>query len=118
MAHVEWLPDSPPEHDASELTDRLVSSARAAHSRYHESGLRRGQRQAPGDDVDPVQLAHALADDCVLGVDDRQELLAETDPHLRLRLVRRLMLREAEFLRELRAVPASLAEFAQHASAN
>ncbi|QGK70867.1 peptidase [Allosaccharopolyspora coralli] len=118
MARVEWLPDTTPEHPATELTERLVSSAMTAHTRYHDSGLRHDHRQELDDDPDPAQLAYTLADDCVLGVDDRQELLAETDPHLRLRLVRQLMLREAEFLRELRAVPASLAEFVQQPGVN
>ena len=54
----------------------------------------------------------------MLSPEDRQDLLAETDPLARLRLVRKLMLREAEFLRELRAVPAPLAEFAENTSVN
>ncbi|GAA4830144.1 LON peptidase substrate-binding domain-containing protein [Saccharopolyspora rosea] len=115
MARVEWMPDTEPENAAPR--ERLVASARAAHERYHSTGLR-GRQPVETDDVDPGALAYALADDCVLTVEDRQELLGETDPLARLRLVRRFLLREAEFLRELRAVPAPLAEFAQSTSVN
>ncbi|MER7016347.1 peptidase, partial [Saccharopolyspora sp. NPDC000359] len=96
----------------------LATAARAAHQRYHSTGLRGGSREAPGTDDDAAALSYLLADDCVLTVEDRQDLLAETDPLMRLRAVRRLLLREAEFLRELRAVPAPLAEFTRGSSAN
>ena len=118
MARVQWLPDSEPAEDSEPLRDRLTSSARSAHERYHGTGLRGDRYEAPADDTGIAELAFALAEDCVLSTEDRQELLAETDPLARLRLVRRLMLREAEFLRELRAVPAPLAEFAAHTSVN
>ncbi|MBB5071175.1 LON peptidase substrate-binding domain-containing protein [Saccharopolyspora gloriosae] len=117
MARVEWLPDSEPAEDPR-LTGRLDAAARAAHERYHGTGLRGDRYDAPATDLDPADLSYALAEDCVLSTDDRQELLAETDPLARLRLVRRLLVREAEFLRELRAVPAPLAEFAEQTSVN
>lgn len=117
MARVEWLPDSEPAEDPR-LTGRLDAAARAAHERYHGTGLRGDRYDAPAADLDAADLSYALAEDCVLSTDDRQELLAETDPLARLRLVRRLLVREAEFLRELRAVPAPLAEFAEQTSVN
>ncbi len=118
MARVEWLRDTEPAPESLPRHDRLASAARAAHERYHSTGLRGEARPASTEDVEDDLLAYALAEDCVLSTEDRQEILAETDPQARLRLVRRLLLREAEFLRELRAVPAPLAEFAQHASVN
>lgn len=118
MAEVDWLPDTAPEHDSPARREHLITAARAAHQRYHETGLRGGRRDVPTEDADAAALSYLLADDCVLTVEDRQELLAETDPLERLRNIRRLLLREAEFLRELRAVPAPLTEFAQHASVN
>ncbi|MDR7300548.1 LON peptidase substrate-binding domain-containing protein [Haloactinomyces albus] len=117
MARVEWLADTEPEQDSERLRDRLAASARAAHERYHSTGLRSEGHEAPPD-VGADELAYVLAEDCVLSSEDRQNLLAETDPVARLRMVRKLLLREAELLRELRAVPAPLAEFAQHASEN
>ncbi|MFB9569539.1 LON peptidase substrate-binding domain-containing protein [Saccharopolyspora hordei] len=118
VANVQWLPDTEPERDSPARREHLTTAARAAHERYHATGLRGGRRDAPGADVDLADLSYLLADDCVLTVEDRQDLLAETDPLARLRLVRRLLLREAEFLRELRAVPAPLTEFAQPTSTN
>ncbi|MCI2420511.1 LON peptidase substrate-binding domain-containing protein [Saccharopolyspora sp. K220] len=118
MANVEWLPDTAPENDSPARREHLTTAARAAYQRYHATGLRGGPRETPGEDADAATLSYLLADDCVLTVEDRQDLLAETDPLARLREVRRLLLREAEFLRELRAVPAPLTEFAQHTSVN
>ncbi|MBA8823470.1 hypothetical protein FHX42_000799 [Saccharopolyspora lacisalsi] len=117
MARVEWLPDTKPESDSDRLRDRIAASARASHERYHSSGLRNSSYDPPGE-VDIEQLAYTLAEDCVLSLEDRQDLLAETDPLARLRLVRKLIQREAEFLRELHAIPAPLAEFAQQTSDN
>ncbi|GAA2781966.1 LON peptidase substrate-binding domain-containing protein [Saccharopolyspora taberi] len=118
MARVEWLPDSEPADDSEPLRDRLATAARSAHERYHGTGLRGDRYEAPAADTGADRLAYALAEDCVLSTEDRQALLAETDPLVRLRLVRKLMLREAEFLRELRAVPAPLTEFAARSSVN
>lgn len=117
MARVQPLPDNPPSEDGPQRRSRLVDAARAAHGRYHETGLP-GEAREFGDDVDPVDFAYRLADDSVLTVEDRQALLSETDPLARLRTVRKLLLREAEFLRELRAVPAPLTEFAHEMSTN
>ncbi|SFS33561.1 hypothetical protein SAMN05660874_00317 [Saccharopolyspora flava] len=118
LARVQWLPDTDPEPDTPGRRERLVAAARDAHQRYHASGMRNGSREIPGEDTGTEDLSYLLADDCVLTTEDRQDLLAETDPLLRLRTVRKLLLREAEFLRELRAVPAPLAEFAQQPSLN
>lgn len=118
MADVEWLPDTAPDNDSPARREHLATAAKAAHERYHDTGLRGGRHETPGEDTDAAALSYLLADDCVLTVEDRQALLEETDPLERLRGVRRLLLREAEFLRELRAVPAPLAEFAQNGSVN
>jgi Lon protease-like protein len=119
MARVEWLPDTDPERsEHAHLADRLAASARAAHAKYHGTGLRGDSYEEPSHDLELGELAYALAEDCVLSPEDRQALLEETDALTRLRLVRRLMLREAEFLRELRAIPAPLTEYAQHTSVN
>ncbi|MGP4018084.1 LON peptidase substrate-binding domain-containing protein [Saccharopolyspora sp. 5N708] len=118
MANIQWLPDTTPEDDSPARREHLTTAARSAYQRYHATGLRGGPREMPGADADAPELSYLLADDCVLTVEDRQELLTETDPLVRLRNIRRLLLREAEFLRELRAVPAPLTEFAQQTSVN
>jgi uncharacterized protein len=74
--------------------------------------------QEPEPDADPGVLAHVLASDCLLPLEDRQQLLEETSAVGRLRLVRRLLCREAEFLRELRAIPVPYTQFATASSAN
>lgn len=117
MARVEWLPDTEVEGE-SEHRRRLDASARSAHERYHGTGLRGDRYDTPDPDIDFADLSYALAEDCVLSTEDRQALLAETDPLARLQLVRTLLLREAEFLRELRAIPAPLAQFAEQTSVN
>jgi uncharacterized protein len=114
---VRWLPDTQPEPDSEELRRQLAASALAAHHRYQNASPRSDSYQAPRDAaVD--KLAYALADGCVLSTEDRQDLLAETDPLARLRLVRVLLQRESEFLRTLRAIPAPLQEFAQDSTTN
>jgi uncharacterized protein len=118
MARVQWLPDTGPERDSRTVRERLISSARAAHERYHATGLRGRRCEGPPEHIGIEDLAYALAEDCVLSTEDRQALLSETDPLARLRLVRTVLLRETEFLRELRAVPAPLTEFAERASVN
>lgn len=118
LAHVQWLPDATPEPDNPARRERLTAAAWEAHERYHSAGLRGSTRRTPDPETDPADLPYALADDCVLSVEDRQDMLAETDPMVRLRDLRRLLLRESQFLRELRAVPAPLAEFAQQPSPN
>jgi hypothetical protein len=113
VASVEWLPDTDPDPDSEAIRGKLASAARSAHERYHSTGVRGDNYDAPPEDIEIEQLAYTLADDCALTVEDRLALLAETDPLARLRLVRSVLLRETRFLRELRAIPAPLTEFAQ-----
>jgi uncharacterized protein len=118
MGTIRWLPDTAPDPDSDALRRHLVASALSAHERYHNAGLRGDRSAATPEDVPIEQLAYTLADLCVLDAGDRQTLLAETDPLARLRLIRRLLLRETEFLRTLRAIPARLGEFAQEPGTN
>ena len=69
-------------------------------------------------DTDAAGLAHVLASDCLLTIDDRQRLLEETRPLHRLRLVRKMLNREAGILARLRAIPAPPAEFQTDFSMN
>jgi Lon protease-like protein len=103
---VEWQPDERLPSAAEEAVARLSASARAAHRRYCESAWDRETWESPEPGTDPAQLAYQLAADCLLPLADRQRLLEERHPLRRLRLVCRLLAREAGFLSALRAVPA------------
>jgi uncharacterized protein len=77
-----------------------------------------GDWTEPADDVDMAHLAHLLATDCLLPLEDRQRLLEETRPLHRLRMVSRLLSREAGILAALRAVPAPPADLRLRAIQN
>jgi uncharacterized protein len=115
MAEVEFLPDQP---DAAADLAALAGAARAAHRRYCTAAWKTGDWSEPDRDVRPDELAHLLAADCLLPIADRQRLLEQTSPEVRLRMVRALMVREAGLLRQLRAVPAPIDTFTVEPSAN
>ena len=127
VANVEWLPDD--EGDEPTDTEPLVIAARAAHRRYCQAAWKQREggesssETGPGPDgsegataseepVEDAVLPHVLAADCLLPLDDRQELLEATCPVQRLKLVRRYMTREEALLRRLHAVWAPTARFA------
>ncbi|MFE9749098.1 LON peptidase substrate-binding domain-containing protein [Saccharothrix saharensis] len=109
VATVQWLPDTaaPPEVEA--VLPLLAESARAAHGRYRQAAYQSVGRP-PGPDTGVAELAYALAGDCLLTLEDRQRLLEETSPARRLRMVRKVLHREAGILDALSAVPAPLSE--------
>ncbi|OLR94220.1 LON peptidase substrate-binding domain-containing protein [Actinokineospora bangkokensis] len=112
MGEVEWVPDAE-QALAAESVSMLAESARSAHRRYCTAAWRTEDWSEPADDTETRELAHALAADCLLSVEDRQELLEEVRPLHRLRLVGRLLNREAGFLTALRAVPAPPSHFSE-----
>ena len=132
VANVEWLPDDEGEEPAD--TEPLVLAARAAHRRYCQTAWKQRDGGDPADAPDPAEgaeagedapaeveaavLPHMLAADCLLPLDDRQELLEATCPVRRLQLVRQYMVREAGLLRHLHAVWAPTAKFAVENSHN
>lgn len=118
VANVEWLPDL--EGDEPADTEPLMLAARAAHRRYCQAAWSQRGGDADEDAEDPARtgaetdaalLPHVLAADCLLPLDDRQELLEQTCPVRRLELVRQYMVREAGLLSELHAVWAPAAKF-------
>jgi Lon protease-like protein len=115
---VEWLPDTPPVGRLATLLPALAASARAAHQRYCAAAWQREDWTEPPADVDPADLAHLVAADCLLAADDRQRLLEETDPARRLRMARQLLDMEAGILGKLRAVPMQLSDFDQQTNLN
>ncbi|MGH3753715.1 MAG: LON peptidase substrate-binding domain-containing protein [Pseudonocardiaceae bacterium] len=118
VGSVEWVPDDDPPDDEVMLLPMLARSAREAHRRYCAAAWQHGDWDEPGEDVDAAALPHLLAADCMLTLEDRQALLEECDPVVRLRLVRTLLVREAAFVRTLRAVPVPLSQFAVPPSRN
>jgi uncharacterized protein len=122
MGTVEWVPDTPAtipgQRSATDTVESLVAAARAAYRRYCESAWRSGDWTEPGEDVEVAELAHLLATDCLLPLEDRQHILEETRPLHRLRLVTRLISREAGILATLHAIPAPPAELNQQAIEN
>ncbi|OLF16106.1 LON peptidase substrate-binding domain-containing protein [Actinophytocola xanthii] len=122
MGAVEWVPDAPAvvpgQREAEDAVASLANTARAAYRRYCQAAWQQGDWDEPAEDVEIAQLAHLLATDCLLPLEDRQRLLEETRPLHRLRLAGRLLNREAGILTALRAVPAPPAELRRHASRN
>jgi uncharacterized protein len=118
VGSVEWVPDGNPPDEELMLLPMLAHSARAAHRHYCSAAWQHGDWDEPAKDVDVAALPHLLAADCLLTLEDRQALLEECNPAERLRLVRILLVREAVFLRTLRAVPVPLNQFAVQTSRN
>jgi uncharacterized protein len=116
IGKIEWVPDAESCESAGLLL--LAKAAREAHRHYCATAWRREDWHEPSPDADPRILAHLLAADCLLALEDRQDLLEETRPAHRLRLIRQMLLREAEFLRTLRAVPVPFTQFAAESSRN
>jgi uncharacterized protein len=114
---VEFIPDENPQGTQEQLP-LLAAAARAAHRHYCATAWRNEDWTEPGTDIEPRLLAHLLAADCLLALEDRQDLLEETCPADRLRLVRGMLRREASFLRELRAVPVPFTQFATNTCTN
>jgi uncharacterized protein len=122
MGTVEWLPDAPAmipgQRTAGDTVMALIDSARAAYRRYCQAAWKQGDWSEPDDDVDIAALAHLLANDCLLPLEDRQRILEETRPLHRLRLVTQLLSREAGILATLRAIPAPPADLRQQGIEN
>ncbi|MEU5692558.1 LON peptidase substrate-binding domain-containing protein [Actinosynnema sp. NPDC020468] len=113
VGEVEWLPDTPPPPGVEELLPALAEGARAAHTRYREVAWERTPRTPPAPDTPYPDLAYALAADCLLTLEDRQRLLEDPSAARRLRLIRKVLHREAGILKALHAVPAPLSELGQ-----
>jgi Lon protease-like protein len=118
VGSIEWVPDDNPADEELVLLPILARAAREAHRQYCSAAWQHGDWDEPRDDVDVAALPHLLAADCLLTLEDRQALLEDCDPVDRLRLVRTLLVREAAFVRTLRAVPVPLNQFAVQTSRN
>lgn len=115
---VEFLPDVTENEPDERLVAMLDASAREAHRRYCGTAWRTDDWAEPKDATPADQLAHLLAADCLLPMDDRQALLEQTSPVQRLREIRMLLAREAGLLRQLHAVPAPMGTFPDEHSPN
>ena len=113
---IEYIPDQPAE--TPDDLPVLSAAARAAHRHYCVTAWKSGEWSEPTEQVGSAELAHVLAADCLLPLSDRQRLLEQTSPEIRLRMVRALLIREAGLLHGLHAVPAPLHTFAVGHSSN
>jgi uncharacterized protein len=118
MGSVEFLPDTDTPDVAPELMQMLAAAARGAHRRYCTTAWKADDWAEPAAEVEPGNLPHVLASDCLLPIADRQRLLEETSPVERLRMVRALLARETGLLSRLRAVPAPITTYAVDHSVN
>jgi uncharacterized protein len=116
VGEVEYVPDVAAQVPAE--LPVLAAAARAAHRHYCATAWKTGEWSEPGDEVATDELPHLLAADALLPMADRQRLLEQTAPELRLRMVRAMLIREAGLLLGLRAVPAPLHTYAVGHSAN
>jgi uncharacterized protein len=105
---VEWVPDAERAGAKPGATlELLLRSARSAHRRYCLTAWRREDWSEPPADIDAGRLAHLLAADCLLTIEDQQRLLEETRPLHRLRMIGTMLNREAGIISALHAVPPS-----------
>jgi Lon protease-like protein len=113
VADVDWLDERP--GDPAEL-DRLMPTVLDLFQRY----LRLVRPAQLGEQVpeDPTVLSHVVAATAALSLAERQGLLAAPDTAARLHDERALLRREVALLRQVRAVPVPLAEFAVANSPN
>lgn len=118
MGSVEYLPDDEPAPPPDGMTQMLSAAAREAHRRYCTTAWKNGEWSEPGTEVESGTLAHVLAADCLLPIDDRQHLLEQVSPTERLRMIRFLLVRETGLLVQLRAVPAPTSTFSVEHSLN
>jgi uncharacterized protein len=116
MGEVEDVPDRPAGTPDELLV--LAAAARVAHRRYCTTAWKSGEWSEPDSEVAPAELPHLLAADCLLPMNDRQRLLEQTAPDIRLRMVRAMLVREAGLLHRLRAVPAPIHTFSVGHSTN
>ena len=120
VGRVEWVPDR--SGVEAQQVRLLALAALEAHRRYRamawKTAVDREDGEEPEQQVTPEVLAHVLASDCLLSLADRQELLEQTCPVERLKLIRRFLVRETGLLGELRAVWMPIAKFAVDHSPN
>lgn len=117
-ASVEWIPDAEPAGEIAGAIPELAAAAHSAHRRYCTAAWHQEDWVELDTDTEPETLANLVAADCLLPAADRQRLLEERCPAIRLQLVRRMLNRETGILSNLRAVPAGLADLGDRGSIN
>lgn len=106
-AQVRYLPEpSTADADADRLGPRVLAAFRTYLRLVHTSASEIAE-QLPDD---PQVLSHLVAATASLTVADRQRLLAAPDTAARLRAELAVLHREINLLRQVRAVPATLAD--------
>jgi len=118
VGSVSWLPDTEDDETSVHHLAFLAGTARAAHRRYCSTAWQGEEWDEPAKDIPPAVLPHLLAADCLLPIVCRQKLLEQTCATERLRMVRRMLIRETALLGELNAVPAPITSYAVERSSS
>lgn len=118
IADIEWIDDAQPATEVTSDDDTLVPGLLERFQRYLE--LIRTDGRLAGEQLpdDPAVLSYLIAATVLLSLDDRQRLLACRTTRERLLAERRLLGRETTLLRQVRAVPAPLRDYAIESSDN
>lgn len=115
VAEVEWLPEPAGQEEVADLLAPRVLATFRQYLRLLRAAPDDVAEQLPDD---PTVFSHLVAATAALSLADRQSLLAIPDTAARLRAELRLLNRELVLLRQVRAVPVSLADLASPASPN
>jgi len=117
IADIEWMDPADPSERSTD-GDELVPSLLEQFQRYLE--LVRTDGTVVGEQLpdDPTVVSYLIAATAFLTLADRQALLAAPTARERLVAERRLLGREITLLRQIRAVPKPLGDFAMRPSDN
>jgi Lon protease-like protein len=126
VGDIEWIDPAPEPGDATVTTparvetddDKLVPGLLEQFQRYLELLRTDGNPAFEQMPDDPGVLSYLIAATAMLTVDDRQQLLGCRTTRERMLAERRMLGRETALLREVRAVPAPLNDFATPPSPN
>jgi uncharacterized protein len=114
IADIEWLPEPEDDTDAEDLVPGLLDIFQNYLEVIRTDGLT-AREQMPDD---PSVLSYVIAATAVLPLDERQRLLTASSARERLLAERRMLNREMGLLRQIRALPVPLAEYAVSPSDN
>jgi Lon protease-like protein len=114
VAEIEWLPEPDDAHEAEDLVPGLLD----LFQRYLEIIRTDGQHAREQLPDDPTVLSYVIAATAILPVDERQLLLAADGTRDRLVAERRMLNRELTLVRQIRALPVPMSEYATENSDN
>jgi uncharacterized protein len=114
VGDIEWLPEPDDSDEAEDLVPGLLDLFQNYLELIRTDG-HSAREQMPDD---PSVLSYVIAATAVLPLDERQRLLAADGARERLLAERRMLNREMALLRQIRALPVPMAEYAVTPSDN